>query len=158
MESSEDSIAPNVPRTEAAKVLKALRASNKRREDNLNKYSSDHESSDDEANTQCPRFGSFYAEDGSQAILDMANFSASEFRELWNSLSGHIKTHWNVGRGRRCAEFPCLLYELDRLEKRWNLDDVSGPLSYENSNLRGHDSQVPARSRAVHLRDADEEH
>lgn len=32
----------------------------------------------------------------------MTNFSPHELNQLWDRLSAHVQTRWNVGRGKKC--------------------------------------------------------
>lgn len=74
-----------------------------RREEDIANYSveRDQQSSDEESDSPCPYFDQFLNQGGDGAIQDMCNFTALEFEQLWNLLESFIKTHYNVGRGKK---------------------------------------------------------
>ena len=54
--------------------------------------------SDDHYESSCPVYGSFYSQGRSATILQLMNFSASEFQTLWVSIMSLIHPFWNEGR------------------------------------------------------------
>ena len=58
-------------------------------------------SSDDDADSPCPLFDTFYNEGGAEAIRSMTNVLPRNFELLWNHLSEYVTQTYNVGRGQR---------------------------------------------------------
>ena len=56
--------------------------------------------SDDDYESSSPVYDSFYSQGRSATILQLSNFSASEFQTLWVSIMNLIHPLWNKGRGR----------------------------------------------------------
>ncbi len=78
-------------------------------EEELNNYSKEtvHSDSEEEDDTNCPIFRSFYNDGGgAKAIMNMTNFSTCEFRRLWRVVDGFVSANWNIGRGRKCLYCP----------------------------------------------------
>ena len=77
----------------AQDALRLLREVAADREHDLLQYSiSTQEDSDDEADSESPIFDSFYTVQGNEAILQMTNFTAPEFRKLYSILEPFITT------------------------------------------------------------------
>ena len=56
---------------------------------------------DEENDSNCPIYDSFYNDGGSQSIKAMCNFDSTQFFELWIMIEDYVSKNWNVGRGKR---------------------------------------------------------
>ena len=60
----------------------------------------------DEDKSSSPVMDGFFEEEGAEAIKQMTNFTPSEFGSLWKTIANHVKSKWNVGRGRKSDQEP----------------------------------------------------
>lgn len=67
---------------------------------------SDVPDSDDENDSTCPVFDSFYNDGGSGAILSMTNFPPDKFNHIWNNVSEALHQTLSVGRGKKSSVGP----------------------------------------------------
>lgn len=58
-------------------------------------------SSDEDAESLHPIFDSFFEAGGNAAITRMVNFTTVEFKTIYFALEERIRSHWNVGQGRK---------------------------------------------------------
>lgn len=87
----------------AASALRHLAEESARRQQELREVPKNalRAESDEEKGSESPYLDAFIERGGSAAVLEMTNFSAAEFQTLWSSVSEHILTTYNVGRGRK---------------------------------------------------------
>ena len=57
--------------------------------------------SDDDNDSNCPIYDTFYNDGGSQSVKAMYNFNSTQFFELWVMIEDYVSNNWNVGRGKR---------------------------------------------------------
>ena len=85
--------------THSQDVLRLLSETATERENDLAQYlAMRSDGSDDEAEAEFPNFNSFYNVGGNQSILNLTNFTASEFSKLYGILHTCITTKRNNGR------------------------------------------------------------
>lgn len=72
--------------------------------ENVNQFETviDRDDSEQENDSSCPVLDSFYNIDGNTSLVQMTNYTYSEFNTLWDDLRECIDAKWNKGRGRRC--------------------------------------------------------
>lgn len=93
----------NFTAANAANALRLLADAAVDREDELGQYESEpiHNDSDEECDSRSPITDLFYEKGGNQAIVQMSNFNRQELDGIYDIISDHVSTHYNVGRGRK---------------------------------------------------------
>ena len=59
------------------------------------------QSDNEEADSPCPIFDTWFSEGGADAVRRLTNFTPREINLLWSTVRSHVTRYWNVGRGRR---------------------------------------------------------
>lgn len=87
---------------DAAQGLLLLAEAHDERESALEEYAPEPEQqdTDEENDSECPIFDSFYESGGSAGITKMINFDPKEFDTVWNLFGDFIERHYNTGRGK----------------------------------------------------------
>ena len=57
--------------------------------------------SDDDLDSPSPIFDEVYNSSGNEGLITLTNFNALEFSALYDYVSDHVTTNWNVGRGKK---------------------------------------------------------
>ena len=89
--------------TDAANALRLLAEAAVERNEDLEMYAAEPylEDTDDENDSECPVFDTFYEQGGSSSIISVINFDVQEFDTLWQENREHITEHFNIERGRK---------------------------------------------------------
>ena len=61
----------------------------------------DSSDSEDELDFSSSIFDEVYDTSGNQGVITLTNFTSLEFSALYDLISEHVTTNWNVGRGRK---------------------------------------------------------
>ena len=98
----------SVTPTQAARALLLLSDAAVERRTDLEEYASDSDAvdTDDEVESESPIYDQFYENGGAAAVIQMTNFSPTEFHSTWCSLEKAIEERYNAGRGRKCSHNP----------------------------------------------------
>ena len=98
----------SVTPTQAARALLLLSDAAVARRADLEEYASgsDAVDTDDEVESESLIYDQFYENGGAAAVIQMTNFSPTEFHSTWCSLEKAIKERYNAGRGRKCSHTP----------------------------------------------------
>ena len=57
--------------------------------------------SDDDLDSPSPIFDEVYNSSGNEGLITLTNFNALEFSALYDYVSDHVTTNWNVGRDKK---------------------------------------------------------
>ena len=89
--------------TDAANALRLLAEAVVECNEDLDMYAAepDLEDTDDDNDSECPVFDTFYEQGGSSSIISMITFNVQEFDTLWRGDREHIMEHFNIERGKK---------------------------------------------------------